>query len=711
MLVFPIGTPTGTGLLLWRHRDRINPPSAKSQVDALKTRTITADPSIAPLSQLFSQYKSRFFLFDVVDMCRRIMLTGALVFIRGRRTRAVLGLALSQLFVLVYHVCSPYISTPLNALSVSSAWLLVLVYGGGVMVISRPCGVSDTGLGVFLTVAVVVLVAFAVALQLEKMRRYRTLLNALIFVRGQEERNNSMVILRDPYGRMIRAERGDEDSQGARGAYRIRAERGDEDSQGARGAYRRLPEIELTASSRQIPESSSILVRRTSTSSLLGRQASLIFDDASHTDTDAFDCGVFEEMWNEGRQQQQTLLELTFGWLDCALEVPISESTWRCVLFRLGLLPLKDTQYGSLSLGIQLSDGHDGQQYAAILEGTDVLFADDTQTNYVELDEGLGTIRLEGQDVEMMYRATPWTAFQFLVSQKDCRLVRRMHTLRDECVAASDAACEAMMMTSYGEVISSPGDRALDLVNDFPPEWAPPLKSQLDSQVFPHLMCMNAQVSMATFKSQLESAFPQHDTRFELAIAPVKKPARIAVKIQEYRSIRKGDLSAWPFIREVRREARWSGAPVSQSSVPTVARLATCYAPRSRARMATRSPRRYSTWSQRSMCALAMADSRICSVPRGTCHRASSSTALCAHQDVVRSWPRSRSISRVSRKSPNGSTATTWSAAHPSCRSSSRRPTRKRSKSQSRRELTYRSRRFAVHACLPWFGLPLPVQT
>ena len=180
MLVFPIGTPLGTGFLLWRARYCINPPNARSQADALRART--ANPTIATLSHLFSPYKPRLFLFEVVDMCRRIVMTGALVFIRGQRTRAVLGLGLSLFFVVVYENLSPYVSTPLNALSVSSVWLVVLVYGGGLMIISRPCGFSDTGLGVFLTVAVVAVVAFAVALQCEKLRRYRMVLGVCLLV-------------------------------------------------------------------------------------------------------------------------------------------------------------------------------------------------------------------------------------------------------------------------------------------------------------------------------------------------------------------------------------------------------------------------------------------------------------------------------------------------------------------------------------------------
>ena len=35
LLVFPIGTPLVTGIMLWRSRDRINPPNVDSEADAI----------------------------------------------------------------------------------------------------------------------------------------------------------------------------------------------------------------------------------------------------------------------------------------------------------------------------------------------------------------------------------------------------------------------------------------------------------------------------------------------------------------------------------------------------------------------------------------------------------------------------------------------------------------------------------------------------
>ena len=85
------------------------------------------------------------------------------------------------------------------------------------------------------------------------------------------------------------------------------------------------------------------------------------------------------EIWNEGPEQQQTLIGLAFGWLEDALEAPIKPITWRRSLFLLGLLPVDKEEYGDPKLGIKLSKGNDGKQYAAIADGKRVIFADGSE--------------------------------------------------------------------------------------------------------------------------------------------------------------------------------------------------------------------------------------------------------------------------------------------------------------------------------------------
>ena len=154
IVIYPIGTPLCLGYLLWRSRKRLNPPHAKSEADALSIRA--GDQSIAALHQLFYPYRPTYFYFEVVDIYRRILMTGSLILIRGKPQRAVVGLGLSLLFVALYQTACPYVTTPLQALSISGVWMLVLVYGGGMLLVSRPCSFSDIGLGVILLIAMLI---------------------------------------------------------------------------------------------------------------------------------------------------------------------------------------------------------------------------------------------------------------------------------------------------------------------------------------------------------------------------------------------------------------------------------------------------------------------------------------------------------------------------------------------------------------------------
>ena len=126
------------------------------------------------------------------------------------------------------------------------------------------------------------------------------------------------------------------------------------------------------------------------------------------------------------------------------------------------------------------------------------------------------------------------------------------HRMRDEVIEQSDEARGASMVTSFGAVSQPLGENTLGLVNDFPAAWASHIKPKLDLDIFPHLMCIGAEATMATFEAQLDCICPKTDNRFKLLVGPVKKPARIAVKVKEYKEESKGDLTKWPFICQVR---------------------------------------------------------------------------------------------------------------------------------------------------------------
>ena len=131
------------------------------------------------------------------------------------------------------------------------------------------------------------------------------------------------------------------------------------------------------------------------------RRASPLFAQvgaATDASKELFDRSVFMEMWNEGLAQQQVVVQLAFGWLDDALEVPIDALTWSRALFVLELLPIYEKQHGSVALGFKLSQGKDGKEYAAIIDKT-LKYASGDEAPIKALDEEEYTINIEEGDM------------------------------------------------------------------------------------------------------------------------------------------------------------------------------------------------------------------------------------------------------------------------------------------------------------------------
>ena len=105
--------------------------------------------------------------------------TGTLVFFRDAPTRAVVGVCLSLCFAFTYEKLAPYVSRPLNALSTAAVSQVVLIYGAGLMLVARPCGFSELGLGVFLFIAILSNFGMAVFLQFEVRREQNSRLTTL----------------------------------------------------------------------------------------------------------------------------------------------------------------------------------------------------------------------------------------------------------------------------------------------------------------------------------------------------------------------------------------------------------------------------------------------------------------------------------------------------------------------------------------------------
>ena len=91
IIMYPIGVNVLYATLLWRSRGSIRHDGA----------------DITHLSFLYQSYKPEYFFYEVVDSVRRIVLTGALVFV-PERDRAAVATLLALCFLLVHEETKPF---------------------------------------------------------------------------------------------------------------------------------------------------------------------------------------------------------------------------------------------------------------------------------------------------------------------------------------------------------------------------------------------------------------------------------------------------------------------------------------------------------------------------------------------------------------------------------------------------------------------------
>ena len=190
--VFPCGALAIYLYALALARRRIN-PVADNEFTAYSVRA--RDESIQMLRSLYEPYRPHLWVskrmsfyrgrvvavmrvpspavpspaqyFEIVDMTRRITMMGSVIFIGGRPTRAAVSFVLALFYCALYREMNPYTTASIGALSTCAHWLIVLLYGAGVVRVSRPFGYNEMGLGVFLLGAALGLSAVAIMLQMK----------------------------------------------------------------------------------------------------------------------------------------------------------------------------------------------------------------------------------------------------------------------------------------------------------------------------------------------------------------------------------------------------------------------------------------------------------------------------------------------------------------------------------------------------------------
>ena len=89
-----------------------------------------------------------------------------------------------------------------------------------------------------------------------------------------------------------------------------------------------------------------------------------------------------------------------------------------------------------------------------------------------------------------------------------------------------------------------------DLITDFPREWAPDFMPELDHRSSPTLMTMAPRPRWRRSPPRALH-LPKRRPAYKLLVGPIKKSARIAVKVQEYEDENGGALEKGLYIRSV----------------------------------------------------------------------------------------------------------------------------------------------------------------
>lgn len=155
VVLYVVGVPVLFATALLMHYEAIRQPNIASRTVALAQRR--RDASIAHLRFLFDAYESRWFMTEVVELLRKVLLTGALVLlspadeigtfslqslsrggVRGSALQSVVAMLIVVAFLIVYSATGPLVDGTDDMVLVASLSQLFLVLLVGLLIKVEP---------------------------------------------------------------------------------------------------------------------------------------------------------------------------------------------------------------------------------------------------------------------------------------------------------------------------------------------------------------------------------------------------------------------------------------------------------------------------------------------------------------------------------------------------------------------------------------------
>ena len=136
IIVIYMSVPMAWLVLLYRLRDRLNPPVSSSMDKGLALWIRNRDPKLKYARFLFSPYQPRFYYWEALELYRRVTFIGILPLLSSKGVRrAAIGMLLSIVSLAVYGELEPFQLQTNRVLARTAQYSVFMTFGCGKMFI------------------------------------------------------------------------------------------------------------------------------------------------------------------------------------------------------------------------------------------------------------------------------------------------------------------------------------------------------------------------------------------------------------------------------------------------------------------------------------------------------------------------------------------------------------------------------------------------
>ncbi|KAH8054893.1 hypothetical protein JL720_14416 [Aureococcus anophagefferens] len=219
--LWPVGVPLSIFVYLRRRRRALDPTAYAAdalEADAL-SRARSNDADLAASAFLWASYRPPTYYWECVDMGRRVLLTGGVVFAGSDATRCFAGLAIALAFLLLMEMAAPYADPGSNALGVAGAWQVACSFLILFLCSTRFLDVPRVLLGFVALVAnLAVLAGLSLSRYLEEQRKRRVEADAFEASFRECELDYDRMMQNDIIDRLLAERRGGAPAPESRGS-------------------------------------------------------------------------------------------------------------------------------------------------------------------------------------------------------------------------------------------------------------------------------------------------------------------------------------------------------------------------------------------------------------------------------------------------------------------------------------------------------------